>query len=59
MLVMLHEEVSIQGKERNNEMKFKFFKWYIRIEDCKHDDHWCLNQIMEGDYECEVCNPDP
>lgn len=56
---MLHEEVSIQGKERNNEMKFKFFKWYIRIEDCKHDDHWCLNQIMEGDYECEVCNPDP
>jgi len=21
--------------------------------------HWCLNQVMEGSYECEVCNPDP
>lgn len=18
--------------------------------------HYCLNQVMEGDYECEVCN---
>lgn len=21
-------------------------------------EHFCLNQIMEGDYECPICNPD-
>ena len=20
-------------------------------------EHYCLNQIMEGDYQCKVCNP--
>lgn len=23
----------------------------------RYGEHFCLNQIMEGDYECEVCNP--
>lgn len=23
----------------------------------KQQKHKCLNQIMEGDYQCEVCNP--
>ena len=35
----------------------RFWKWDITIEDKKWKDHYCLNQVMEGDYECEVCNP--
>jgi hypothetical protein len=44
--------------------EFKFFKWLISISISNYKqtigfrNHRCLNQIMDGNYECEWCNPD-
>lgn len=44
-------------------MRIKIGKWYfiihnpIQIITIEEFHHECLNQIMEGSYECEWCNP--
>ncbi len=43
-------------------MRIKIGKWSLFIVfPCirlnAEVDHECLNQIMDGDYECEYCNP--
>ena len=41
------------------DLHFRFWKWdfSFSITHKIYKDHECLNQIMDGDYECEVCNP--
>jgi hypothetical protein len=38
---------------------FRFWKWAIEFHIATKElrDHHCLNQVMDGDYECEYCNP--
>ena len=38
---------------------FRFWKWFIdfHIREKELVEHECLNQVMEGDYDCEYCNP--
>lgn len=44
-------------------MRIKIGKWYFfvyspfQIRLIEEFDHKCLNQVMDGDYECEWCNP--
>jgi len=41
-------------------LSVEFWKWQIGIFIRKKNyNHNCLNQIMEGNYYCEVCNPIP
>lgn len=41
-------------------MRIKFLKWYIHLYaiTIKEEEHHCLNQIMDGSYDCEYCRPD-
>ena len=40
-------------------LHFRFWKWdfSFSIMDKIWKDHQCMNGWIDGDYECEVCNP--
>ena len=41
-------------------MRIRILKWSLTInwDSNKSLDHECMNQIMDGTYECEYCYPD-
>lgn len=47
-----------KNTKSNKSKTINFWKWqlgfFIRKINFNHN---CLNQVMEGDFYCEVCNP--
>lgn len=55
-------------KDNTSSPKRKYFAWCkgvrlfgfdieLIIQRKEYKEHLCLNQVMDGDYQCEVCNP--
>lgn len=60
MMVKQNSETDIpKSKPFSYRLFFRFWKWdfSFTIMSKEYKDHFCLNQIMEGNYDCEVCNP--